>query len=109
MAFFQLRNECVTNPYYCGHVSLWDHHHQYYYCNINHYSYDVKDDQAVMPLCQAHGSNCSQDPLHLDVILKHHYTTLNYIPHLASAFAILVSLAYISLFGLSSVIYYSLN
>jgi hypothetical protein len=66
-----------------------------------------------MSLCEAHGSNCSQDPLHLDVILKRlgkcHYTTLNCLPHLASVFAILVSLAYIFLFGLSSVIYYILN
>jgi len=68
-----------------------------------------------MPLCEVHvhDSNCSQDPLHLDVILKHlgkcHYTTLNYVPHLASVFTNFVSLAYISLFGLSSVIYYILN
>jgi len=52
-----------------------------------------------MPLCEVHvrDSNFSQDPLNLDVILKHlgkcHYTTLNYVPHLASVFAILVSLA----------------
>ena len=76
----QAHTTVVMNVYKL--VSLWNHHHhQYYYYNINHCQYDVKEDQTVMPICEVHGSNCSQDPLHLDVILKHlskcHYTTLN--------------------------------